>query len=241
MRPVDRGDWPKSGGVNVVFTEYGDARRWLYDRLGHYCSYCNRRLESAAVEHVRPKSHHPASETDWENFLLACVNCNSHKGSFDVNLGDYFWPDRDNTMRAFAYHESGRVSVAPALVGTALECIASRTLALTGLDCVPKLDPGGEVPTPNTDPKAADLRYERRRAVWAMALDARNDLLQNPSPHTQRLVLTAVREAGYWPIWYVNLCDLPGMRDALIAAVPNTSELCFDATGAPIPRTGGQL
>jgi hypothetical protein len=245
MRPVDRGAWPQEHGQNITFREHADARRWLYERLAMYCSYCNRRLESGAVEHVRPKKpagvYYPNRATDWNNFLLACVNCNSHKGQTDVNLTDYFWPDRDNTMLAVEYNDSGSVGVPSALVGTPQADIAKRTLELTGLDFVPKLDAQQNIPTAETDPQATDTRWERRRKVWLKALDARNDLQQFPTDAMRRRVISEVEEAGYWPIWYRHLADLPGMRDALVNLHAGTVAACFAANGTLVARAGGLL
>ena len=56
MRPVERGASPKQS-----YPSYGDAAEDLEARLGRYCSYCERRLEThLAVEHIRPKSSSPA-------------------------------------------------------------------------------------------------------------------------------------------------------------------------------------
>jgi 5-methylcytosine-specific restriction endonuclease McrA len=74
MRPVTRGAAPRA------YTAYSQAIGDLEDRLGIYCSYCERRLPvSLAVEHVVPKSLEPTLETCWDNFLLGCTNCNSVK------------------------------------------------------------------------------------------------------------------------------------------------------------------
>ena len=74
MRPVSRGAAPRT------YSSYGDAIGDLEDRLGIYCSYCERRLPvSLAVEHMAPKSLHPDRELEWKNFLLGCTNCNSVK------------------------------------------------------------------------------------------------------------------------------------------------------------------
>jgi len=245
LRPVDRGAWPQSGGANIVFADYADARRFLYDRLGHACSYCNRRLESAAVEHIQPKKpagvYNAARALDWENLLLACTNCNSRKGDNDVVLDDHLWPDRDNTMRAVDYHDSGSVGVPSALVGTSDEPIAWNTIRLTGIDHVPKLDPAGNVPTTATDPQARDTRWEHRRKAWAQAVDARQDLLDAPSDALRRHVLREAEAIGYWPIWYRHLADLPGMRDELVKLLPGTAHDCFAPDGQLLPRGGGRL
>src|SRR4051794_33999120 len=99
MRPVNKGDPPKDASGNaVVFSEYKLARPHLIAVIGEYCSYCGMKLVSGlAVEHVLPKSKHPTLENSWENFLLACPNCNSTKGDEDINIEDYHWPDKHNT------------------------------------------------------------------------------------------------------------------------------------------------
>lgn len=123
MRPIERGDIPKDGnGNDVVYTTYQKARGDLIKRLGDYCSYCEMQLDaSLAVEHVQPKKP-PGSTTpiqsrllDWNNFLLACTNCNSTKGSKDVVLSEYLWPDKNNTFKALVYKKGGLVSVSPTL------------------------------------------------------------------------------------------------------------------------------
>ena len=107
MRPIDRGPAPRA------YAEYGDAIGDLVDRLGRYCSYCERRLPThLAVEHMAPKSLHEGRELDWFNFLLGCVNCNSTKGNKDVSDEDVLWPDQHNTMLAIEYSPGGFVQVA---------------------------------------------------------------------------------------------------------------------------------
>lgn len=132
VRPVDRGAPP--GG----YARYQDAAPDLRERLGGYCSYCERRIEThLAVEHIRPKSVVSALSSEWTNLLLACVNCNSSKGDVQVCLDDYFWPDSDNTLRAFEYVRGGlirrRQNMSPTMTAKAMA-----TLQLTGLD----RDPG---------------------------------------------------------------------------------------------------
>ena len=56
MRPVDKGTAP------TVYTKYQDAGPDLQSRLGDYCSYCERQIEThLAVEHIQPKSDVPGT------------------------------------------------------------------------------------------------------------------------------------------------------------------------------------
>ena len=107
MRPIEGGSAPRA------YADYGDAIGDLEERLGSYCSYCERRLPiSLAVEHMAPKSLHPKRKLDWSNFLLGCVNCNSVKGDRDVADKDVLWPDRHNTTLAIEYSSGGFVRAA---------------------------------------------------------------------------------------------------------------------------------
>ena len=76
MRPVTRGAGPRA------YTAYGQAIGDLEERLGIYCSYCERRVATnLAVEHIQPKGldAYEMLAVRWDNFLLGCVNCNSTK------------------------------------------------------------------------------------------------------------------------------------------------------------------
>ena len=79
MRPINRGDAPQA------FNDYKAAKPFLTDRLGTYCSFCERRIPTnLAVEHILPKDEDlPFADlrNEWTNFLLSCVNCNSSKGT----------------------------------------------------------------------------------------------------------------------------------------------------------------
>ncbi|MBI3801048.1 MAG: HNH endonuclease, partial [Deltaproteobacteria bacterium] len=133
MRPVRRGAAPQPDD----FDPYNDAKPHLVSRLGLYCSYCERRIATnLAVEHIQPKDGpygHPHLIGRWENFLLACVNCNAAKQAKNVILANVLLPDRDNTLVVFSYLPDGTVQPTTALA-TALMGKASDTLALTGLD-----------------------------------------------------------------------------------------------------------
>ena len=96
MRPVERGPRPThpNGGLKQ-FKTYGDMRIDLISRIGEYCSYCEVPLGvSLAIEHMLSKSM-SLNDIDWNNSLLACTNCNSHKKdatTSEQSLNNYYWP-----------------------------------------------------------------------------------------------------------------------------------------------------
>ncbi|MGA9188637.1 MAG: HNH endonuclease signature motif containing protein [Methanosarcina sp.] len=237
MRPVIRGPWPTdANGQKIQYKEYKNARGELIKRLGEICSYCGMHLDSSlAVEHVRPKKPEGADknilerELDWNNFLLACANCNSTKGDVDVVLDNYFWPDRDNTILAFTYFEGGRITVSDRL-DVKLKKKAEATLKLTGLDA-----------NPLKDPKASDRRWLNRKEVWEIATRSKENLSRyNVECFREQIVYTMTGH-GYWSIWMTVFQDDPDMICRFINAVPGTSTDCFDENGMSLPRLGGQI
>ena len=70
MRPVDKGTAPVA-----AYTNYAEALPDLEQRLGRYCSYCERYIATnLAVEHVQAKSGAIGGVLDWHNLALeGCV------------------------------------------------------------------------------------------------------------------------------------------------------------------------
>jgi HNH endonuclease len=105
MRPVERGNAPafqtlRGNEVARQVKEYGYYRPFLVERLGEYCSYCEVPLGvNLAVEHMLSKTQ-SINDKDWNNLLLGCTNCNSHKSDKTVDktvLSRYFWPSISNS------------------------------------------------------------------------------------------------------------------------------------------------
>lgn len=194
-----------------MFHTYADAAPYLMKRLGRYCSYCERKIPtSLAVEHVIPKSHKPALERVWSNFLLACVNCNSHKGSQPVDLNDYLWPDTDDTFSAFTYEPSGAIKVAAGLDSLQL-AKAQALLSLVGLDKTPE------------QTSAADYRHKDRIEQWGKAKVA-FDILQRTSAQSiekTRTAIVTLATDGY-SIWATVFRADPFVLNALEKKYPGT-------------------
>jgi uncharacterized protein (TIGR02646 family) len=229
MRPIRRGGSP----LEKDYKEYKDAKADLIGRLGPYCSYCERRIATMlAVEHIQPKGLPAYADLigRWENFLLGCVNCNATKKDKDVQLNEVLLPDRDNTFAAFVYSADGKVAPSPEL-SDGLQRMAEDTLSLTGLDKKISV-----VQDENGKQIALD-RVSQRMEAWAVAKEARSDILTNSENEAVRL--GAVRTAlgyGFFSIWMTVFSSDSDMRNRLINAFKGTRESgCFDpATGSPI-------
>lgn len=245
MRPVVRGNYPiDCHGDNIQYHEYSDARGELIGRIGEYCSYCEMQLDSAlAVEHIQPKKPRGCTqidsqrEMDWNNFLLACPNCNSTKGNTDVVLDDYLWPDRDNTFRALKYSEGGIIT--PALQGE-MAHKAQNTIHLFGLDKMPSIIT--DMTDMNYKNRASDRRWNNRREAWDNAERAKKRLSQNDIDELREQIVETAQANGYWSIWMTVFEDDPDMCRRLIEAFPGTCKDCFDANQGykTVKRQGGQ-
>ena len=229
MRPVDKGVAPQS------YPQYRCAQRDLVERIGDYCSYCERQIETnLAVEHIQPKSRVPALHNKWSNFLLACVNCNSCKGSRDIDLTNFFWPDFDNTLLAFDYLEDGRLSQHPSLAARD-RALAQATIELFGLD----REPGH--PDSNKHPTSSDIRWRRRREAWQLALGELSRLQREDTTNIRELIVKVATGRGLFSIWMKVFENDSDMRKRLIQGFKGTAENCFNSDGKTIPRPGGQI
>jgi hypothetical protein len=69
------------------YADYASFRPWLRDEFSFRCVYCLLREQWGlvrsiyAIDHFLPVAHHPASVTDYDNLLYACVTCNTAKGA----------------------------------------------------------------------------------------------------------------------------------------------------------------
>jgi uncharacterized protein (TIGR02646 family) len=229
MRPIRRAASPRPNDFN----DYKNAKADLISRIGSYCSYCERRIATIlAVEHIQPKGL-PAYEHlsgCWENFLLGCVNCNATKKDKDVQLNAILLPDRDNTFAAFVYSADGKVAPMPGL-SAKLRKIADDTLALTGLDKKISVfqDENGK--------QIAIDRVSQRMQTWAIAEEARNEILASPENiSVRRLAVKLALAEGFFSIWMTIFEADVDIRNRLIDAFNGTRNSgCFDpGTSDPV-------
>ena len=227
MRPVERGAAPG------VFTNYRDAYPRLVERMGDYCSYCERQIEThLAVEHVQPKDPVPALRNEWTNFLLACVNCNSVKGDTLLGLADILWPDTENTLSAFDYKDGGLVEARATLLPD-MRAKASETIRLVGLDKYPG--------NPGREPSQADLRWHRRFEAWRKAVWCLRQVEENDTEQVRNLVIQVAMGRGMFSIFWTVFQGDVDLRRRLREAFSGTSSVCFDANEELLPRPGGQV
>lgn len=232
MRPVSRGSSPQG----VTFNNYRDSFDYLLDRMGigeyktikiaQYCSYCERVISTnLAVEHIEPKDGafgKPNLKNTWSNFLLACVNCNSHKSSKQVLFQNLYLPDRDNTFAAFEYNINGEVKPSNDL-DIDQKRIAQNTINLVGLN---------EPIETDVDGVAKDRRTQRLNAI-SLALDSLEDLKLDPQNQAvKNLIVKGMLANGYFSIWMKVFDGYPEIRNMFIDSIRGTRKSgCFDQNG----------
>lgn len=215
MRPVERGPCPgDEAGNDVVFDEYNDARPHLIGRMGDYCSFCEMHLPGPAVEHIRCKDKNPDLLCEWSNFLLACLSCNSTKGTMVDTQDDvdrHLWPHLHRTFDVFVYERDGIVRLADISDAT-LAAKARATEELVGLTRRPGK---GNGLTNRQVRRGSDRRYEKRREAWQEAVAAREDLGELDTPAMRRRILDSARARGFWSVWMTVFHDDEAMQQAL--------------------------
>lgn len=230
MRPISRGTAPQT------YSRYDDAKQDLVNRLGSYCSYCERRIATLlAVEHIQPKAlpQYAHLETAWDNFLLGCTNCNSAKSKKPVELAEYLIPDRDNTFVAFSYDDLGMVNPADHL-SEEMNQMALDTIELVALNRMEHEEWEEDVMF------SALERAGQRVQAWGQAREALADYQAQRT--TPRAIAREAASCGFFSIWMAAFEAYAEVRSELIGVFPNTAADCFDQNTRPIsPRPDNNL
>jgi hypothetical protein len=216
----------------ISFSEYKQAKPYLIDQLGEYCSFCERQLDEdiLAVEHIFHKDFYICLEKDWVNFLLSCGMCNSIKGTKNFAEILSFLPQIHNLLSYIDINDGFFVSVKPNLSSVETE----KTIAfikMVGLDRMyghPQHTKG-------------DKRYIKRSETYKKA---KHKLLQysemsnkNKSAFLE-IIIELAKATGFFSIWFIVFEAYPEVRQALIEAFEGTDNTCFDAANRyePLPR-----
>lgn len=235
MRPVRRGLSPIYG----EYVDYKKAKTDLISRISSgsidgehkvaYCSYCERVINTnLAVEHIQPKGGtygRPDLEGCWENFLLACVNCNSVKRDRGVFFDFVLFPDRDNTFNAFVYTDDGRIKINSNLSQNTQD-MAKETLWLTGLDKDRRntLDINKRL--------ISQDRVNQRKQAWGIASNSLNIYLKKQADtddDIKNLIVENMVLNGYFSVWMTVFKNHPEMTTRFIDSISGTrGSGCFD-------------
>ncbi len=208
MRPVDKTRYTTN---QVEYNPYGDAKPDLIAAIGKFCSYCEREGFSSAldVEHIEDKDAHPDKKFLWDNFLLACKNCNSIKGTKEIDFPNIILPHLQNTFSPFEYLESGLIKIKDEVV----EPSRSRVVALVelvGLDRRPG--------HPRYSTK--DDRWQERKQAWELSQKYRQKYIAGKCDIETIIDLSLTN--GFWSIWMSTFEDFLEVQRELIDSFQGT-------------------
>jgi len=218
MRPIVKTDKRDAQGNPLEFNPYGTAKEELVKEMGSYCAFCEKYNSRSAlhVEHINGMECKDANgvqiykhlENRWDNFLLACVNCNSIKGAKDVAIVEPFLPHQHNLLHYIEVIEGGIIKAKEGIE----EPERKRAVAfidLVGLDRYPG------------QPRYSDRddRWDNRLKVYDLAsryFDKYDS--QNPTTDVETIVDVAGL-SGFFSVWYYRFKGHDEVIRALINGI----------------------
>lgn len=213
MRPVDKSTFTTN---LTVYNPYGNSKPDLIAAIGKYCSYCEREGFSSSldVEHIEDKGTHQDKEFLWINFLLACKNCNSIKGTTEINFSNIILPHIQNTFFPFEYLESGYIKIK----ATIEEPLLSKVVALinlVGLDRRPGV----------INYSSKDHRWQERKQIWEISKKYKQKYFIHKC-EIETIVDLAL-SSGFWSIWMNAFAEFPEVQRELINSFSGTRNSFF--------------
>jgi len=240
MRPIDKGPTPLGDDNQpITVSNHRQWRRYLIDRIGEYCSYCEIRLNiSPQIEHVIAQDIDPTLSLSWDNLVLACGPCNRKKSNTPCPPSTHYLPEVHNTYLAFEFFISPNPkqhNEAAAFIKTKENPAppspykANNTIDLCALNedttAVPKT--------------VTDLRWRYRLEAIKTARHWRTNwddwAYKNNSTSFINLLLTTALATGFFSVWFYIFEDVPAIKGALVHAFPGTALDCFDTEQDYVP------
>jgi uncharacterized protein (TIGR02646 family) len=226
MRSILRSNKFDATGNPTEYNPWGDAKPELINEIGDFCSYCGKHLTRSAlhIEHIQDKDTHSHLQFFWNNFLLACVNCNSTKLKKNPITLNAFLPHLDNLLCFIEVLNGGLLQVKTGVTGTNL----TRTNAfinLVGLDRRP-----------------GHANYSDKDDRWEYRLTAYDKATRQLQKYTSTPVTTDIENitelaitAGFFSVWFTVFAAHDSVKAALITAFKGTKSVRFNARNHYLP------
>ncbi|SHM67983.1 HNH endonuclease [Flavobacterium chilense] len=214
MRPVNKLRYTTN---QIEYKPYGNAKPFLIDAIGKYCSFCEREGFSSSldVEHIEYKDTHRDKEFLWSNFLLACKNCNSIKGTTEIIFENIILPHLQDTFSPFEYLESGYIKIKDE-VSDPLRTKVIQLIDLVGLDRRPG--------SPKYSTK--DDRWQERKQSWELSQKYLKKYTDNKCDI--ETIVDLSKNVGFWSIWMNTFKNFPIVQKALIDNFSGTNLAFFN-------------
>lgn len=186
MRPIEK-KAPKK-----IFTNYKKYSSELTIQTLKYCHFCEMPILNApSVEHIKPKkcignhTKYKNLRNHWSNLLLICNYCNSNKLNIDLKTYNYYWPQKNNTLKIFKYiplvSKKSNLSQNQSIK-------AQNTLDLYKIDKIKKSD------------GTSDSRFIERLKVISNAIECLKEFQKNTI--TVNAIVRNALSSGFFSVWY---------------------------------------
>ena len=224
MRPIIKNNKLDEENNPLTYVHWSKAKPDLINEIGHFCSYCERSIPNYAaglsVEHIFPKSLAKYEHLiyRWDNYLLACINCNSSKKNKDFDIQDTYLPHVNNLFYTLEVIEGGGLKIKEEVS----EIQKRRTrnyLNLTGLD-----------------KKFPDDRFNARLRVWDIAKKVCKQYIEQETRLSS--IIDIAIAYGFLSVWLKVFENYPEVKQELISQFVGTDKNCFDQDYRPLPRNG---
>lgn len=213
MRPIVK---TGTNGNPKEYNPWGSAKEDLINEIGDYCSYCEKKVNCSSIhiEHVRGKKVKDNAgvliydhlKFRWDNFLLACCNCNSVKDNKDIVLTNPFLPHENNLLHFIEISQGGLIKIKNGVAGNNLLRTTS-FIDLVGLDRKP-----------------GDPNYSDKDDRWDYRLKAMDVAERQFQRYTSKQVdietIVSLAEAlGFFSVWYYQFYGHDEVINALINGI----------------------
>jgi len=215
VRPIIKSVRINEAGNPLEIDPWSDAKQELILEIGTFCSFCEKYNSRSAlhVEHIKGRNCRDANDRliydqlkyRWDNFLLACVNCNSVKGSKDILSLNPFMPHENNLMHFLEVVAGGIIRMKDGVAGLEL----NRTQAfldLIGLDRIP----GHHMYSDKDD------RWDSRLKVFDIASRQRQKYTAVNRITDIETIIDLAKTNGFFSVWYYVFQGVNDVIDALI-------------------------
>lgn len=228
MRPINQGNKPQK--AVAVHRDYFDNMK---GNIGCFCSYCERPLPNSElqVEHIRSRSTNREYLLCWNNLLLSCFTCNSHKEKSekkeeninDLNVGDYAFPHIYDTYHLIDYPSPTYMPVCSKDAEANYRPKVEKLLQLLHL-------------SNDTNLTEAELLQENeipsyRIKVGEEAEELKRDLGINYTEEqiecTKKKIKRCIESKGFWSIWMKYFEDIDEIKLMLLDLIPGTEKRFF--------------
>lgn len=215
MRPVVISTKNNVAGQPLEYKPWGKAKSDLINEIGSFCSYCEKKVNRSSlhIEHIKGKNVknnagvliYDGLKYRWDNFLIACCNCNSVKANKDIALTNPFLPHQNNLLHFIEIGTGGIIKIKNGVTGNN----HTRTTAfinLVGLDREPS--------HPNYSEN--DDRWENRLEVLDLAKRQFDKYTSIPKQTDLESIICLAKEKGFFSVWYYQFLGHNEVIDALI-------------------------